>query len=118
MNPPQPYRDLRPWGEELWLARGGASPSMVKLITVKADEALSLQFHHKREEWWIVVSGSGEAQIGDGRIELAPGVSCFVPKGAKHRVIGGADGLSFVELAYGEYDEADIVRLEDRYGRR
>jgi len=117
MNPPKPQRDVRPWGEELWLTREGGTPSMVKVITVRPGEALSLQYHNKRSEFWVVISGDGEAEIGEERIPLHSGTTCFVPKEIKHRIFGGNSPLIFVELAYGEFDENDIVRLEDRYGR-
>lgn len=117
MNSPEAKRDIRPWGEESWLTEIGDSPSMVKVITVRKGEALSLQFHNNRTEDWFVVSGEGEAQIGDGRLALAQGSQCHIPRGTKHRVTAGSSDLVFVEVARGAYDESDIVRLEDRYGR-
>jgi mannose-6-phosphate isomerase-like protein (cupin superfamily) len=90
---------------------------MVKIITVKPGEALSLQYHHKREEFWHIISGDGTAEIGEDRIPLAAGVDCFVPRETKHRISGGRAPLVFLELAFGDFDENDIVRIEDRYGR-
>jgi mannose-1-phosphate guanylyltransferase/mannose-1-phosphate guanylyltransferase/mannose-6-phosphate isomerase len=117
MHSPKPYREERPWGEELWLTRESGAPAMVKIISVKAGEALSLQYHHRRDEFWHVLSGDGMAEIGDNRIPLHPGTDCFVPREIKHRIEGGQTPLTFIELAFGEFDESDIVRLEDRYGR-
>ncbi|MCX6715844.1 MAG: phosphomannose isomerase type II C-terminal cupin domain [Candidatus Taylorbacteria bacterium] len=118
MNIPKPYSDARPWGNELWFTRESGAPSMVKIITVNPKESLSLQYHIKREEFWFVMSGSGIAQIGTERIPLETGNTCFVPKQAHHRITAGdASPLVFLELAFGEFDENDIVRLEDKYGR-
>ncbi len=117
MQSPKPYREERPWGEELWLLRDTVAPSMVKLITVKPGEALSLQFHHNRDEFWHVISGNGTAEIDGEAKELTAGVDCFVPKGINHRVKGGTETLLFMEMTFGEFDENDIVRLEDKYGR-
>jgi mannose-1-phosphate guanylyltransferase/mannose-1-phosphate guanylyltransferase/mannose-6-phosphate isomerase len=117
MQPPKPFREERPGGEELWFMRDIVAPSMVKLITVMPDEALSLQFHHNRDEFWHVISGDGEAAIGEMMIRLHTGIDCFIPKGTKHRITGGTVPLVFLELAYGDFDEADIVRLDDLYGR-
>ena len=114
---PKPFREERPWGEELWLTRDHGAPSMVKLITVKPGEALSLQFHHNRDEFWHVLSGNGTAVIGEGRVPLHPGADCFVSRETKHRIEGGSATLVFLELAFGDFDENDIVRLDDRYGR-
>jgi hypothetical protein len=32
-------------------------------------------------------------------------------------VAGGPEGLIFLEIALGEFDENDITRFEDNYGR-
>ena len=90
---------------------------MVKIITVNPGESLSLQYHTKREEYWFILSGSGIARVGTEQITLETGGSCFVPKQAHHRITAGTDSLVFLELAFGEFDENDIVRLEDKYGR-
>lgn len=119
MNSPKLFHDSRPWGEEVWLTKDlTVSPSMVKIISVKPGEALSLQTHKNREEYWVVVSGNGSAEIDGVLIALEKGASAFVAKGAKHRIRGGTETLVFVELAFGEFDETDIVRLEDKYGRK
>ena len=117
MNTPKPFHEARPWGEELWLTRDTGSPSMVKVITVNPGEALSLQFHNKRDEYWTVISGDGIAEIGSTHINLHEGMNCFVPRKTNHRITGGRTKLVFIELTFGDFDEADIVRLEDRYGR-
>ena len=90
---------------------------MVKLITVKPGEALSLQYHSRRDEFWFALSGDGSAEVDGERVPLHPGTSCFVPRTVKHRVLGGTAPLVFLELAFGDFDEKDIVRLEDKYGR-
>jgi mannose-1-phosphate guanylyltransferase/mannose-1-phosphate guanylyltransferase/mannose-6-phosphate isomerase len=111
----KPFYDKRPWGEELWLTED--KPSMVKVITVSPGEFNSLQYHHNRDEYWYILSGNGYATIDDKEIFLEPGSSCFIPRGIKHRFKGGTEKLTLIELAYGDFDEKDIVRLEDKYGR-
>jgi mannose-6-phosphate isomerase len=91
---------------------------MVKVITVKPGESLSLQYHHRRDEFWHVLSGDGTAEIDGQSLKLEPGGTCFIPRGTKHRVHGGASVLVFLELAFGDFDENDIIRLEDKYGRK
>lgn len=112
---PKPYEDKRPWGEELWIK--GQSPSMVKVITVFPDQALSLQYHKNRDEYWYIIQGDGKAIVDNTETDLHPGVDCFVSRNQKHRIIGGKEKLVLLELTFGEFDENDIVRLEDRYGR-
>lgn len=113
---PKPFREFRPWGEELWITNN--PPSMVKILTVSPGEALSLQYHNKREEYWRVLSGDGKAVVGEEELDLKEGMDIFVPKETRHRLIGGNKPLVLLELAFGEFDEKDIVRLEDRYGRK
>jgi hypothetical protein len=36
---------------------------------------------------------------------------------ATFRVTGGTGGTVFLEIAFGDFDENDITRLEDCYGR-
>lgn len=111
----KPIHDKRPWGDELWLTK--EKPSMVKLITVNPGEVNSLQYHHNRDEYWYILSGNGYAIIDNKEIYLESGSSCFVPREIKHRFRGGTEKLTLIELAYGDFDEKDIVRLEDKYGR-
>ncbi len=112
---PKTFTEKRPWGEELWITKN--SPSMVKIISVNPGEALSLQYHNDRDEYWHILSGDGTATIGSDLIPLKGGQDCFIPRLTKHRLTGGTARLVLLELAFGQFDEKDIVRLEDRYGR-
>lgn len=115
MEIPKSYNEIRPWGEELWLTK--TPPSMVKILTVKQGESCSLQHHRLREEFWRVISGNGTIEIGDQTVQTKTGDEHFVPREAKHRFTGGTEPLVLLELTYGQFDEKDIVRLEDKYGR-
>ena len=48
---------------------------------------------------------------------IRPGEYAYIPKGGIHRLNGGDDGVTFIEIQRGECREDDIVRLEDDYGR-
>ena len=115
MKSPEPIREERPWGEELWISHD--QPSMVKILKVKPHEELSLQYHHNRDEFWHVLSGNGLAEIGAEKFVLKSGSEHFVPRETKHRLIGGDETLVVLELAFSDFDEKDIVRIEDKYGR-
>jgi mannose-1-phosphate guanylyltransferase/mannose-1-phosphate guanylyltransferase/mannose-6-phosphate isomerase len=108
-------REERPWGnfERFTLNE----KSTVKIISVKAGEAFSLQTHEHRDEFWHVLKGSGTVHIADKGIDAVEGNSFFSPRGSQHRVTGGPNGITFLEIAFGDFDENDIKRLEDRYGR-
>jgi len=86
---------------------------------VKPSAELSLQYHHKRAEHWIVVAGTARVTNGDEVFDLGPNQSTYIPKGAPHRLANpGSDPLHLIEVQSGDYiGEDDIVRLEDSYGR-
>ena len=113
----QHRRVYRPWGffETLHLAPG----TQVKLIEVQPGAALSLQYHHRRAEHWVVVSGEASIVRGDEDLVLKENESTFIPIGMKHRLENRRDRpLRIIEVQVGDYlGEDDIVRLEDRYKR-
>jgi mannose-1-phosphate guanylyltransferase len=112
-----PATVLRPWGTYATLKQEDGY--QVKRITVAPGQKLSLQYHHKRAEHWVVTQGHATVQIGDEDFETGPGEYRYIPLGEKHRLtnIGKAE-LVLVEVQVGEYlGENDIVRIEDVYGR-
>jgi len=113
----QHARVYRPWGffETLHLGPG----TQVKLIEVNSGAALSLQYHHKRAEHWVVVSGEACIVRGDENLVLRENESTFIPIGMQHRLENkGNEPLRIIEVQVGTYlGEDDIVRLEDRYKR-
>lgn len=108
-------KEERPWGnfERFTLNE----KSTVKIITVKAGEAFSLQSHKHRGEFWHIISGSGTITLDEERRTIQAGENFFSPEGHEHRMEGGPEGLKFLEIAFGDFDESDIIRIEDRYGR-
>lgn len=109
------YKEERPWGgfERFTLNE----PSTVKIITVAPGEAFSLQTHAHRQEFWRIISGSGTVRIGESEHTAKPGDTFLVREGEIHRATGGPEGLTFLEIAFGIFDENDITRIEDKYGR-
>ncbi|HVB20088.1 MAG TPA: phosphomannose isomerase type II C-terminal cupin domain [Candidatus Paceibacterota bacterium] len=108
-------KEIRPWGnfERFTLNE----KTTVKIITVNDGQAISLQTHEHRDEFWRVLKGSGIIRIGDTEHRAQEGETFFCPRGSEHRVTGGVGGTAFLEIAFGDFDEGDIHRLEDRYGR-
>ena len=92
----------------------------VKQITVKPGGALSLQYHRRRAEHWVVVAGRARVTRGAETFELKANQSTYIPKGVRHRLENaGQEPLHLIEVQSGDYlGEDDIVRLEDNYGRK
>ncbi|APL60394.1 mannose-1-phosphate guanyltransferase [Escherichia coli] len=107
----------RPWGKYDSIDAG--KRYQVKRITVNPGEGLSVQMHHHRAEYWVVVAGTAKVTI-DGYIKLlGENESVYIPLGATHCLENpGKIPLDLIEVRSGSYlEEDDIVRLQDRYGR-
>lgn len=112
-----PRRVEKPWGWELVWAEADAYVG--KLLFVRAGEALSLQYHERKDEAWLVQEGRARLELGevDGdleEIEIEPGQAFHYRPRTVHRVTALED-LLVVEVSTTELD--DVVRLDDRYGR-
>lgn len=107
--------EKRPWGnfERFTLNE----KTTVKIITVKKGEAFSLQYHKNRKEFWYILNGKATATIGNNRKEIKKGDRILIGKNTKHRMEAKED-ITFLEISFGEFDEKDIVRLTDKYGRK
>ncbi len=110
-----PIEIEKPWGKFVQFTKNESST--VKILTVKKNEAFSLQYHKEREEFWLIISGSGTVQIGEEVFEIKQSSRFFIPKGVNHRINAGEEDVVVLEISTGNFDEEDIVRLEDRYGR-
>jgi mannose-6-phosphate isomerase len=107
----------KPWGWELVWAE--ADDYVGKLLFVRAGEALSLQYHERKDESWLVREGTARLELGerDGdleTLEIGPGDAFRFQPGTVHRVTAVRD-LLVVEVSTPQLD--DVVRVEDRYGR-
>ena len=107
----------RPWGKYATLTQEDGY--QVKRITVASGQKLSLQYHLKRAEHWVVTQGQAIVQIGDEEFETGPWEYRYIPLGERHRLTNiGDTELVLIEVQVGDYlGEDDIVRLDDIYGR-
>jgi mannose-1-phosphate guanylyltransferase/mannose-6-phosphate isomerase len=109
---------FRPWGSYDSIENG--ERFQVKRLKVKPGATLSLQMHHHRAEHWIVVSGTARITRGEEVFLLEENQSTYIPVGVKHRIENpGMIPLHIIEVQSGSYlGEDDIVRFDDRYGRK
>lgn len=109
--------ETRPWGTyEVLLDEANTK---VKKIIVNPNQRLSYQYHEKRTEHWIVVSGELTIVLDDYKYYRNPGESIHIALGAKHRAWNQTnEPVTFIEVQTGTYfGEDDIVRIEDDYLR-
>jgi mannose-6-phosphate isomerase len=110
-------RVSKPWGYELRWAI--TERYLGKVLHIEAGEALSLQYHNRKDESILVLKGSMdlelEDEIGILRVHrLNGGDSRRILPGKKHRMTAVED-CDVLEVSTPDMD--DVVRLEDRYGR-
>lgn len=109
--------DHRPWGRFIQYANN--QECTVKIIEIQPEQQLSKQRHKYRDEYWVslddglVIYANGEA------IPFPRGSEFYIPRGTVHSVRNASllQAGRFLEVAFGIFEEKDIERLEDKYGR-
>lgn len=102
----------KPWGYELRWAI--TDRYLGKVIHVKRGEALSLQYHERKEESIMLSAGLLDLEL-DGKVHrLRPGDTAHITPGSRHRMTAVED-CDIFEVSTADME--DVVRLEDRYGR-
>lgn len=107
----------RPWGHFTILDQG---PNYkLKRLVVHQNSSLSLQMHHYRSEYWVVVSGIATVEKDHKQFIMKEQESTFIPSGCKHCLSNFHDiELVIIELQIGSYlGEDDIIRFRDNYER-
>jgi mannose-6-phosphate isomerase len=111
----KPFVVEKPWGSFRQYTLN--EPVTVKTIHINKGETLSLQKHSKRSEFWKVLKGNPTFTIGSDVHEAHEGDEFEVEAGQEHRMAALHDDAVILEISRGEFDEMDIIRLEDKYGR-
>jgi mannose-1-phosphate guanylyltransferase/mannose-6-phosphate isomerase len=109
----------RPWGSYTVLDMGDGFK--VKQVEVKPGAALSLQYHKKRSEHWVVVEGIAKIVRGKKSLIFKANESTYIPVGCVHRLCNPSKDavLRIIEVQAGRYlEEDDIVRIKDDFGRK
>ena len=108
----------KPWGHEVIWAH---TPHYVgKILHIKAGQALSVQYHERKDETIYLLSGEMIYRIGSVGdadlkvISLKAGESFRNEPGMVHQMEAVTD-CDVLEASTPHLD--DVVRLRDRYGR-
>lgn len=108
--------EVRPWGK--FRSFPHQKTGSIKIITVKPGEALSLQYHNRRSEFWVILDDGLEITLGERTWKAKENEEIFIPSQTPHRVrCCGKKKARIMELWLGKSEESDIVRLQDNYGR-
>jgi mannose-6-phosphate isomerase len=107
----------KPWGYELRWAITDRYAG--KILHVNRGEALSLQYHERKDEYQYLLKGAVDMELGDAdgkltRHRMREGDTLHITPGTRHRLTAVED-TDIIEVSTPEMD--DVVRLEDRYGR-
>jgi mannose-6-phosphate isomerase len=114
----EPRRVEKPWGHELIWAL--TDRYCGKVLVIRDGRRLSLQYHERKDESVLVLSGRLRLHLEDdtGEIrvtELEPGGSAHVAVGRRHRYEAVGGDTELIEVSSPEID--DVVRIEDDFGR-
>ena len=104
----------KPWGKFRQYALN--EKCTVKIITVNKNQILSKQKHKKRSEFWVILDTSLIVEVGKKKFTAKKGQEITIPKNTTHRV-SATKKACFLEISFGYFDEKDIERLKDKYGR-
>lgn len=106
---------VRPWGSFKQYAHN--EDVTVSLMMVTANQRLSLQSHTGRAELWIVLDDGAEVQVNDETLHPDAGDEIWIPANARHRLSSTGSAVRVLEVAFGNWQQADIERYADDYAR-
>jgi len=106
----------KPWGHEIIWA--STNNYVGKEIFIKKGHRLSKQYHREKEETIYILDGSLTLELGEpieSVAKLTKGTSFHLQPGTIHRMIADINDVKLCEVSTPQI--ADIVRLQDDYGR-
>lgn len=119
----KPFPSLKPPIQEIERAWGAFKQYAnneevtVSLMKVKPNQRLSLQSHTGRAELWIVLDDGAVVQVGDNVLHPKAGEEIWIPANTQHRLSSAGPEVRVLEVAFGNWQQEDITRYADDYGR-
>jgi len=104
----------KPWGyEKIWAKTDNY---VGKILFIKNDHRLSLQYHQYKEETVYVQEGILTLQVAEEELQLKVGECHHIPPGTIHRMSAKHGDCKVFEVSTPQLD--DVIRLEDDYQRK
>jgi mannose-6-phosphate isomerase len=108
--------DVRPWGSFRRYAYN--EKCTVKILTVSPNQRLSKQTHKHRDELWIIIDEGLQVELDNRVWNPRKGEEIVISRNTFHRLSSLSATGRVVEISFGEFDEKDIIRSDDIYGRK
>ena len=116
---------MKPWGEEvIWT---NTDKYIGKLLIINEGEELSLQYHEQKTETMLILDGKVEVEFSPkdnpstAKHILGKGDTIHIEPGTIHRLRAVETDEGFNDVLIVEISTnfpKDIIRLEDKYGRK
>jgi len=114
-KPPVPFVE-RPWGAFSQYAFNECCT--VSMMTVNPGQRLSMQSHTGRAELWIIIDDGALVEVDDDTRQCNAGDEVWISANARHRLSCPGDrAVRVLEVAFGNWQQADITRYADDYAR-
>jgi mannose-6-phosphate isomerase-like protein (cupin superfamily) len=110
----KPFVVKKPWGKFIQFTLN--EKTTVKILELRKGEETSLQRHESRNEFWYAIDDGIEVSVKGRKYRLKKGDSISIPKKSLHKLVGRKQGR-ILEISFGHFDENDIERISDKYGR-
>lgn len=104
----------KPWGSYKLFSKN--QKTTIKILNLEKGKRTSLQVHKNRSEKWHLLQGQAIATL-DSEITLMPGDEISIEKNQPHRLKAITD-VSILEISFGNFEENDIKRIDDDFGRK
>ena len=105
----------RPWGNFKQFVLN--NKCTVKILEVNPGEELSLQKHRKRKEMWYFLT-NGVVLFGNKKKNFRQTQIINIGNNVAHRLIAENKKVQVLEVSFGEFNENDEIKLEDKYKRK
>jgi mannose-1-phosphate guanylyltransferase/mannose-6-phosphate isomerase len=118
MQKPETLTVEKPWGAFAQYVLN--TPCTVKILTCRPGQRLSLQRHRNRGELWVALDEGVVVEREGETLRPSVGEEIWLPVGTSHRLRCEAatpHAVRVLEISLGTFDEKDIERLQDDYGR-